>query len=62
MDGRRIYAPELIDIVYEEETENPLTDRESEVLGLVAKGKQQKRLQANCFYLLALFETIYQQF
>ncbi|MBO2537191.1 response regulator transcription factor [Rummeliibacillus suwonensis] len=50
MDGRRIYAPELIDIVYEEETENPLTDRESEVLGLVAKGRTTKEI-ANELYL-----------
>jgi two-component system response regulator DesR len=39
MDGRRIYAPELVDIVYEEESENPLTDRESQILELVAEGK-----------------------
>ncbi|MGX9136183.1 response regulator [Rummeliibacillus sp. JY-2-4R] len=50
MDGRRIYAPELIDIVYEEESENPLTDRESEVLNLVAKGKTTKEI-ANELYL-----------
>ncbi|RIJ64605.1 response regulator transcription factor [Rummeliibacillus sp. POC4] len=49
MDGRRIYAPELIDIVYEEETENPLTDRESEVLGLVAKGKTTKEIASELF-------------
>lgn len=49
MDGRRIYAPELIDIVYEEETENPLSDRESEVLGLVAKGKTTKEIASELF-------------
>lgn len=49
MEGRRIYAPELIDIVYEEETENPLTDRESEVLGLVAKGKTTKEIASELF-------------
>jgi two-component system response regulator DesR len=49
MDGRRIYAPELIDIVYEEEIENPLTDRESEVLGLVAKGKTTKEIASELF-------------
>ena len=25
MDGRRIYAPELVDFVYEDDSENPLT-------------------------------------
>lgn len=49
MEGRRIYAPELIDIVYEEETENPLTERESEVLGLVAKGKTTKEIASELF-------------
>lgn len=40
MDGRRIYAPELVDLAYEEE--NPLTDRENQVLGLIADGKNTK--------------------
>ena len=35
--GRKIYAPELMDGLYSEE--NPLTDREREVLELVADGK-----------------------
>ena len=42
MEGRRIYAPELMDDVYSEE--NPLTDRELEVLGLVADGKNTKEI------------------
>jgi two-component system response regulator DesR len=42
MAGRRIYAPELIDDVYSEE--NPLTDREIEVLELVADGKNTKEI------------------
>ena len=25
MDGKRIYAPELVDFVYEDDSENPLT-------------------------------------
>ncbi len=37
MDGKRIYAPELIETAYQEE--NPLTNREKEVLELVADGK-----------------------
>ena len=47
MDGRRIYAPELVDMAYEEE--NPLTDRESQVLGLNAKGKNTKEIASELF-------------
>lgn len=42
MGGRRVYAPELMDDVYSEE--NPLTDREMEVLELVADGKNTKEI------------------
>ncbi|MDT2047353.1 DNA-binding response regulator [Priestia aryabhattai] len=42
MQGRRIYAPELVDDVYGEE--NPLTEREKEVLQLVADGKNTKEI------------------
>ncbi|MCA1030239.1 response regulator transcription factor [Bacillus timonensis] len=42
MSGRRIYAPELMDDFYGEE--NPLTDREKEVLELVADGKNTKEI------------------
>ncbi|UII54216.1 response regulator transcription factor [Cytobacillus spongiae] len=42
MDGRRIYAPELMDDLYSEE--NPLTEREREVLELVADGKNTKEI------------------
>ena len=42
MGGRRMYAPELMDDVYSEE--NPLTDREMEVLELVADGKNTKEI------------------
>ncbi len=49
MDGRRIYAPELVDFVYEDESENPLTDRESQVLELVAEGKTTKEIAAELF-------------
>lgn len=37
MKGQRIYAPELIETAYSEE--NPLTNREKEVLELVADGR-----------------------
>ena len=42
MAGRRIFAPELMDDVYG--AENPLTDREKEVLELVADGKNTKEI------------------
>ncbi len=46
MTGRKIYAPELVDIIYEHNTtpDNPLTDRESEVLHLVSEGKTTKEI------------------
>ncbi|MDF0725549.1 response regulator transcription factor [Cytobacillus sp. S13-E01] len=40
--GKRVYAPELMDDVYSEE--NPLTEREKEVLELVADGKNTKEI------------------
>ncbi|MCM3744720.1 response regulator transcription factor [Sporosarcina luteola] len=48
-EGRRIYAPELVDIAYEDDSENPLTDRESQVLGLVAEGKTTKEIASELF-------------
>ncbi|MFK2826765.1 response regulator transcription factor [Bacillus sp. B190/17] len=42
MAGQRIYAPELMDDFYSEE--NPLTEREKEVLSLVADGKNTKEI------------------
>lgn len=47
MDGRKVYAPELIDKVYEEE--NPLTKREQEVLKLIAAGKTTKQIAEGLF-------------
>lgn len=47
MDGRRIYAPELIDMAFEEE--NPLTERESQVLELIANGKNTKEIASELF-------------
>lgn len=45
--GRRIYAPELMDDVYSEE--NPLTEREKEVLILIADGKNTKEIADQLF-------------
>ncbi|MCM3785067.1 response regulator transcription factor [Neobacillus mesonae] len=42
MSGRRIYAAELVDDGYGEK--NPLTDREKEVLELIADGKNTKEI------------------
>ncbi|MCM3757836.1 response regulator transcription factor [Sporosarcina aquimarina] len=52
MAGRRIYAPELVDIAYgdDREIESPLTERESEVLELIADGKTTKQI-ANVLHL-----------
>ncbi|WP_342599668.1 response regulator transcription factor [Psychrobacillus sp. FSL H8-0483] len=47
MDGRRIYAPELVDIAFEEE--NPLTERESQVLELIADGKNTKEIASELY-------------
>ncbi|RST72527.1 response regulator transcription factor [Siminovitchia acidinfaciens] len=46
MDGRRMYAPELVDLAYSDDDymENPLTERETEVLSLVAEGKTTKEI------------------
>ncbi|MFS0823364.1 response regulator [Bacillus sp. 1P02SD] len=42
MSGKRVYAPELMDDLYADE--NPLTERELEVLELVADGKNTKEI------------------
>jgi two-component system response regulator DesR len=42
MEGKRVYAPELMDDVYGEE--NPLTEREKAVLELVADGKNTQEI------------------
>lgn len=47
MNGHRIYAPELVDIPYE--GENPLTDRESQVLELIAGGKSTKEIAGELY-------------
>lgn len=66
MDGRRIYAPELVDIAFEDHTENPLTTREGEVLRLVAEGKTTKEIASELFltagtvrnYISTIFEKL----
>lgn len=49
--GGRIYAPELIDLAFDmkEEEKNPLTEREAEVLKLVAEGKTTKQIASDLF-------------
>ncbi|TSB46044.1 response regulator transcription factor [Alkalicoccobacillus porphyridii] len=42
MDGKRVYAPELMDDVFRET--NPLTEREKAVLSLIAEGKSTKEI------------------
>ncbi|WP_027963644.1 response regulator transcription factor [Halalkalibacillus halophilus] len=46
-NGRRVYAPELIDLAYEDA--NPLTARELEVLQLIAEGKSTKEIAASLY-------------
>ncbi|MFS0869449.1 response regulator [Paenibacillus xylanilyticus] len=47
MNGRRIFAPDLVDDAYVEE--NPLTERENAVLGLMADGKNTKEIAGHLF-------------
>jgi two-component system, NarL family, response regulator DesR len=47
MDGRRIYAPELVDMAFDDE--NPLTERENQVLGLIADGKNTKEIASELY-------------
>src|SRR5690554_1716988 len=47
MSGRRIYAAELIDEAFGEE--NPLTEREKEVLVLIADGKNTKEIASQLY-------------
>lgn len=42
MDGRKVYSPELVDMAFEES--NPLTEREIEVIKLIAEGKKTKEI------------------
>lgn len=47
MSGRKVYSPELIDMTYEEE--NPLTEREREVIKLIAEGKNTKDIASELY-------------
>ena len=47
MSGRRVYAAELVDEAYGEA--NPLTERETEVIGLIAEGKNTKEIADELF-------------
>ncbi|GEN46330.1 response regulator transcription factor [Alkalibacillus haloalkaliphilus] len=42
MNGRKVYAPELIDLAYDQV--NPLTEREVQVVKLIAEGKSTKEI------------------
>lgn len=42
VDGHKIYASELVELVYDET--NPLTEREREVIQLIASGKSTKEI------------------
>ncbi|MCW1929197.1 response regulator transcription factor [Bhargavaea beijingensis] len=47
VDGRKIYAPELVDMAFS--NPNPLTARETEVMELIAKGKETKEIAEELF-------------
>ncbi|HLR53761.1 MAG TPA: response regulator transcription factor [Pseudogracilibacillus sp.] len=53
MENRRVYDPELVDILYQDEEdlmENPLSARENDVLKLISQGKTTKEV-AHQLYL-----------
>src|SRR5690625_6745393 len=45
--GRRIYAPELVDMAYG--NKNPLTEREEQVIEIIAEGKDTKQIVSELF-------------
>ncbi|SIT83969.1 response regulator transcription factor [Edaphobacillus lindanitolerans] len=47
MSGRRIYSPELVDLAFS--PPNPLTERETQVLELIAEGKETKEIAKELF-------------
>lgn len=49
IDGRRVYAPELVDLAYSSTNESPLTEREEQVIKLIADGKNTKEIASELF-------------
>lgn len=49
MDGRRVYAPELVELAYDSSNDSPLTDREEQVIKLIADGKNTKEIASELF-------------
>ncbi|MBM7552110.1 response regulator [Thalassobacillus pellis] len=47
MDGQRVFAPELVDMAYGDE--NPLTEREKQVIQLMADGKNTKEISKQLY-------------
>lgn len=47
MDGRKVYAPELVDLAFSDV--NPLTEREKQVMELIAEGKSTKDIAKELF-------------
>lgn len=47
MAGRKVYDPELIELAYSEE--NPLTEREEQVINLIAEGKNTQEIAKELF-------------
>ena len=49
MRGRRVYSPELVDLAYNSSNENPLTNREEQVIKLIAEGKSTKEIASELY-------------
>ncbi|WP_273852791.1 response regulator transcription factor [Guptibacillus spartinae] len=47
MEGQRIFAPELVDLAFS--NENPLTEREKQVIQLMADGKNTKDISSELY-------------
>ncbi|SFF64066.1 two component transcriptional regulator, LuxR family [Halobacillus alkaliphilus] len=47
IDGQRIFSPELVDLAYTEQ--NPLTERERQVIKLMAEGKNTKDISKELY-------------
>ena len=48
MGGRKMYAPELVDIAFNKQ-ENPLSEREEQVIQLIAEGKNTKEIASQLY-------------